>query len=256
MESKPLRVYLTGPVCAESGNEVVKENRFASRQARLLFVYLVCERAQPVHREQLADLLWPEATPQAWDSALKSLVSRLRQFLGRLTGTAAVPSISSQFGCYQIQLPQHTWIDLEAARNSVDEAEGALRSNDVASAWGPANVALTIAGRPFMPGEEGEWVGQKRSELRDSLVRALDSYAEICLRTAQPSLAVQVANQAISLEPFRETGYQYLMRAHDALGNRAQALRVYQRCRELLADELGVDPSPEIAARYMELLEK
>jgi len=44
------------------------------------------------------------------------------------------------------------------------------------------------------------------------------------------------------------------MRAHAALGNRAEALRTYHWCRELMADELGVSPSPETEAVYLEVL--
>ena len=254
LEPTPLRIYLSGRVCVESGRTVLQESQFPSRQARILFAYLVCQRAQPAPMEQLADLLWPEATPSAWDTALKSLVSRLRQFLRRLDEGLAAPSISSQFGCYQLQLPPYTWIDLEAARNSMDQAEGIIRSGDIRSAWGPTNVALAIARRPFLLGEDGEWVAMKRRELQDLLLRSLDCYVEICLHTGQGSLAVEMAGQAVSLEPFRETGYQHLMTAHAASGNRAEALRVYGRCRELLSEELGVDPSPETEALYLELL--
>ena len=44
------------------------------------------------------------------------------------------------------------------------------------------------------------------------------------------------------------------MRVHLAAGNRAEGLRAYERCRELLADELGIDPSAETRATYQELL--
>ena len=64
-----------------------------------------------------------------------------------------------------------------------------------------------------------------------------------------------MAEQAIALEPFRETGYRRLMEAHVASGNRAEALRVYERCRRLLADELGTYPSPETESLYRVLLE-
>jgi DNA-binding SARP family transcriptional activator len=59
---------------------------------------------------------------------------------------------------------------------------------------------------------------------------------------------------SIALEPFRETGYQRIMRACEAMGNRAEALRAYDRCRRLLAEELGTDPSPETNAIYQRLL--
>ena len=63
------------------------------------------------------------------------------------------------------------------------------------------------------------------------------------------------AEQTTALEPFRETGYRRLMEAHVAAGNRAEALRVYERCRRLLAEELGAYPSPETESIYRGLLE-
>ena len=62
------------------------------------------------------------------------------------------------------------------------------------------------------------------------------------------------AREAVALEPFRETSYQLLMRAHAAVGNRAEALRVYELCRSILSEELGVPPSSQTEAVYLEIL--
>ena len=76
-------------------------------------------------------------------------------------------------------------------------------------------------------------------------MKATLSSADINLRAAEA---------AIALTPFRERTYQLLMRVHAAAGNPAEALRVYDRCRRLLVEELGVQPAPEIAALYLALL--
>src|SRR5207247_1662863 len=86
-------------------------------------------------------------------------------------------------------------------------------------------------------------------------VRALSILADACLRSDDPTEAASWAEQVVALEPFRETGYRRLMEAHAAAGNRAEALRVYERCRRLLADELGAYPSPETEAVYRALLD-
>ena len=54
--------------------------------------------------------------------------------------------------------------------------------------------------------------------------------------------------------PLHEAAHRALMAAHDAAGNRAEALRAYQRARRLLAAELGIDPSAETEAAYLALL--
>jgi len=58
------------------------------------------------------------------------------------------------------------------------------------------------------------------------------------------------------VHPFRETGWQLLMRAHTAGGNTAEALRAYDRCRQLIASELGVGPSPETQAVHAQVLRR
>src|SRR5438477_12732180 len=58
------------------------------------------------------------------------------------------------------------------------------------------------------------------------------------------------SSDLIALSPFREAGYRRLMEAHVVAGNRAEALRVYEQCRQLLAEELGAYPSPETDPIY------
>ncbi|MSQ33364.1 MAG: hypothetical protein EXR60_02940 [Dehalococcoidia bacterium] len=70
----------------------------------------------------------------------------------------------------------------------------------------------------------------------------------------EPALALGAVRESVALEPYRETGYQRLMRVLAAQGNRAEALRVYESCRLLFATELGTDPSPETQKVYEDLL--
>lgn len=249
MTSSSPRLYVTGRVAVETAERVWDEGRFPSRQARLLFACLALAREHDVAREALAEILWPEGTPAAWDSALKALVSKLRHHLDGST-----VSVQTHFGCYRLELPSTSWLDWEAAKNAVDEAEGSLRAGDVHKAWGPVNIAVAIGKRGFLAGEHGEWVDARRRELNEILARGLTGYAEIALASNQAALAAQASQEAVDREPYRESGYQLLMRAHAALGNRAEALRVYHRCRELLSEELGVDPSPSTEAVYLQIL--
>jgi DNA-binding SARP family transcriptional activator len=241
-----LRIYLAGEPCLLGGRTLIRADRLPRRQGRIAFALLMSERPRAVPRAELADALWPDGPPPAQDVALSALASKLRALLmeaGASRGALAVAD-----GCYRVELPAGTWIDTEAAHAAVHDAEAALRSGAHPVAYGPATVAAAILRRPFLPGIEGDWVERRREALRGLLVRALDVLAEVHATNREPALAVRAAEQAVTLEPFRESGYRRLMRLHDGAGNRAEALRVYRRCRGLLARELGTAPSPETEA--------
>jgi DNA-binding SARP family transcriptional activator len=248
----PLRIYLTGRVCLERDRVLLDERRLGGRQGRLAFVYLVSERHRAVARDELAAELWPAAPPPSAERALNAIVSRVRT---ALEGAGLPPTaLASAFGCYRLHLPAGTWVDVEAAAHALDQAESALRAGDPKHAWGWASVPYYVAQRPFLAGEEGPWASRQRAALRGLFVRATECVGLGWLANGEPGLAAKLAAEVVALEPFRETGYQLLMRAHAAAGNRAEALRVYARCRALLADELGVPPSPETEAVYLVVL--
>ena len=242
----PLRLYLTGRVTAELGGERFDERSLRGRQGRRAFVYLALERARPVAIDELADAVWGTSTPAgAWETALSAIVSHVRACLRQLDRQCGVQTVS---GCYQLVLPSETWVDVEAAQHALEEAEAHVRADRTRDAWGPANVAASIAARPLLAGLDGDWITRARHRLRDTHVRALDCLAAVALATGEHPLAARLAHEITELEPFHETGWQRLMRAQAAGGNRAEALHVYARCKKLLADELGIAPSPETEA--------
>jgi YVTN family beta-propeller protein len=248
-----LKVFLAGRVAVETEGAVIDEERFPGRQGRLLFAYLVAEQGRAVPRDELAEALWGEAPPATWDKALTVIVSKLR---GVLTdrGIDGAKALTGAFGCYRLDLPEGSWVDVIVAANAAKEAEEALAAGDLEKAKAAAALAASLVRQPFLPGEEGTWVEEKRRELSDVRARALNALAEACLRSGDASEAVKWAEQIVALAPFRETGYRRLMEAHVGAGNRAEALQVYERCRRLLADELGTYPSPETESIYRGLL--
>ena len=247
------RIYLTGGVAIENGAELVREKQFPGRQGRVAFVFLAVNRRRSVHRDELMGAIWPDDSPAQTDGSLDAILSKLRGVL-KSAGFADHAGISVTSGSIAIQLPADTWIDIEAAGNALDEAEGALRRADLTSAWSLANVAVVISRRPFLPDVEAPWIESQRSGLRTLQMRALQCLVMVSAGNHEPRLAIQHAAEMVELEPFRETAYQLLMKMHAAAGDRAEALRVFAKCRELLRDELGVSPSPQTEAVYLEIL--
>jgi peptide/nickel transport system substrate-binding protein len=246
-------VSLTGRVAIEGDKASVDEQGFPGRQGRIVFAYLLAEPGRLVPRDELAEALWGETLPATWEKALAVLMSKLRGLLDAC-GVDGSAALTSAFGCYRLALPDGSWIDAAAAAESVQEAEAALAGGRADDARAEAAAAAALARRTFLPGEDGPWVEAKRAELGELLVRALACLAEAELGAGNAAGAAHHAEELTTLEPFRESGYRLLMRAHAAAGNPAEALRVYEHCRRTLDEELGTYPSAETETVYLEIL--
>jgi DNA-binding SARP family transcriptional activator/ABC-type branched-subunit amino acid transport system substrate-binding protein len=249
-----VKVHLTGKVTLESNGLELPDSNFPGRQGRLLFAYLVTEQGRAIPRDELADILWGESLPATWDKALTVLISKLRTLLAE-AGVEAGRALTSAFGCYRLDLPAESRVDVIEALDATRQAQRALAAGQFDDAKAAAEMAESVARKSFLPGETGDWVEAKRRELAEIRASATTALAEAHLRLGDAPSAVQWAERGVALEPFREAGYRQLMEAHRAAGNRAEALRVYEQCRGLLARELGTDPSPETESLFLSLLD-
>ena len=244
-----MRVQLCGRMCVQGDDgTMIDSSAFPGRQGRIVFACLV-STPQPVPREVLAGLLWPGRLPDAWRRDLAAVVSKLRALLARL-GLDATAALRGGGDSYQLVLSPRPEVDADAAVAWLAKAESAVRHGDLVGALRAAQAAAEVARRPFLPGEAGDWVAERQNALDGVLLAALEVVAE----AAEPPAAVRAAQEASALRPLRETSHLKLIRAHLRARNRAEALAAYARCRQLLAEELGVDPSPELQAVYLEAL--
>jgi SARP family transcriptional regulator, regulator of embCAB operon len=237
------------------------EGSLPGRQGRLLFVYLVLNRHRHVSRDQIAEALWREGEPASAgsagspgspgsasiDASLNPLLSKLRRVLG--------PGSLDGRSTLRINLPD-PWVDLEAATEAVHRAESAVAGRDWVRAWGPAQVALFVAQREVLVGEDVGWVDEVRRSLSEIEIRALECYAaaEFGVGGLELPGAVRSSRQLVRIAPLRETGYRYLMESLAAEGNLAESLHVYGELCDRLREQLGVSPSPATREVYQRLI--
>ena len=244
----PTRIQLCGPTVIERDGERL-ESRLPGRQGRLLFAYLVLNRHRLTSRDELAEAIWPRQLPAAAETGLNALISKLRKILGQevIGGRAAL----------RLMLGEEARVDVEAAAESAHRAESQVALGHWKQAWGPSLVAMFVAEREFLPGEDARWIDEQRRHLADIRLRALEAYAVAALGiggTEFPA-AVRAGHQLIALAPLRESGYRVLMRALASQGNVAEALHVHARLCEVLRNELGISPCAATQAVYHHLLQ-
>src|SRR5262245_25895072 len=214
----------------------------------MLFAYLALNTDRPVRRDELVECLWPARPPADRAAAVNTIVSRLRRALG----PGAIPGKSE----LSLALPPDAEIDVVFAAEAAARARSALEAGDWQGAWGPAHAALAIAERGLLPGLEAPWIDERRREVSELELEALELVAEVGLGLGGAELAAadRAAKAVVERVPFRESGHRLRMEVLADRGNVAEALQAYEEVRRLLADELGTTPSPELVALHERLL--
>ncbi|HWC85220.1 MAG TPA: AAA family ATPase [Solirubrobacteraceae bacterium] len=245
---EPLRIGLCGGLAVEFGGSRIEAD-LAGRQGREVFAYLALHRGRAVSRDELAALLWPERPPRAPEASLNTILARLRRVLG--------PAVLAPRAQLTLDLPPGSWVDVEAAQELAAGADALLADGSAGDALELAQAGFQLVAAPLLPELQHPWVEQRRGEVDDVCSRLLVSTVRAGLAVGGAGIddAERAAMRLVEREPFRESGYGLLMDVHAARGDVAEALLVYERLRALLQSELGIPPSPRIAARHGELLQ-
>nr|BFE76043.1 hypothetical protein GCM10020092_093440 [Actinoplanes digitatis] len=136
-----------------------------------------------------------------------------------------------------------------------DELVAAASGRTAGRALRPLTAAAHLAGRPLLEDvEHPEWAAEARERYRTRLVTTLLDAGGLALAAGEPSTALELAGRAVDIDPVAERGWAITMAAHRSLGDRVAALRAYDLCRRRLAEDLGVEPSAETRALFLELL--
>ncbi|REE95350.1 BTAD domain-containing putative transcriptional regulator [Thermomonospora umbrina] len=241
--SDNVRIGILGPVeVTEDGRQVT----VGGARLRALLTRLALDAGRVVPTERLIDDLWEDRPPAGAPNALQSLISRLRATVGR-------DLVETPAGGYRLAVPVVA-VDAHAfeaavaeARDVPDPAERSARLRDALASWrGPA--LADVSGLPFAEGPVARLEGLRRAAREDRVDAdlALGRHAELI-----PELQALAA-----ADPMREPLRARLMRALYGAGRPAEALAVYADIRRLLADTLGVDPSPELQALHLAMLRR
>jgi DNA-binding SARP family transcriptional activator len=241
------RIQLCGRLAVEIAGHRC-EDQLPGRQGRLLFCYLVANRARPVARRELLRVLWPDEPPATAETTLTGVLSRLRHVIGE--------NVLQGRDQLRLVLSPDSRIDLEVAFRAIHQAESAIASADWPQAWITGRAALHVSRREFAAGYDAPWIEERRQALSAVRASALECIGEAGLGLGGTEIAAaeRCGRALVSHEPYRESGYRLLMRGLEARGNVAEALAVYDQLRRLLRDELGTAPAAATQSLHKQLL--
>ncbi|KAA2262681.1 AfsR/SARP family transcriptional regulator [Solihabitans fulvus] len=238
-----MQVAMLGAFEVRTGDGVLAD--VPGARLRALLIALALEPGRVVPKATLVDWIWGERPPAESANALQRLASRLRKALpGGL--------VEGQTDGYRLTVDPDA-VDAVRFERLVGQARG---GDD------PQQAMLLREALGLWRGAAMQNVGLQDSAAFDAAVARLEGLRLAALEDrfdAEISLGhgaelVTELTDLVAAHPLRERLVAALMRALAAAGRSSEALLVYQRVREGLADALGVDPSPELSALHVALL--
>ncbi|MEU4306193.1 AfsR/SARP family transcriptional regulator [Streptomyces rochei] len=220
-------------------------------RARSLLVLLALEAGRPVTVDSLIEGLYGDHPPGDALNALQSQVSRLRR---DLRGAAPHELVESHPLGYRLAVDPDS-VDAHRFERLAAEGHRQLAAGDHAAAAATLRQALDLWQGP-VPVELGEAASARARahRLQDLRLAAAEDRAEAELALGGHRELVAELQQLVAAHPLRERPRGQLMRALYGSGRRADALAVYEDARRTLAEELGNDPSEELAAVHLAVL--
>jgi len=202
---------------------------------RRLIALLALAGSRPRHF--IAGTLWPECSEARALGSLRATLSRSSTRVRELIKTSGDT----------LSLIPDVRVDVDDVTAA---AQHVLRDP---RAMSHATLDMLV-GDELLPGWYDDWVLLRRERLRQLRLHALETMARRLSSNGRYAECVDAGLAAIEIEPLRESAHRTLIDAHLAEGNRVEALRQFRIYRDLLRNELGIEPSGSLVSRLGPLL--
>jgi len=217
-----------------------------SPKTQSLLAYFALHPNQPVERRRLAFLLWPRATESAARRNLRQYLHRLRRALDPLDLNELLQDVDG--GRMIFHPGEELWIDVSAFEKELARVPQNLQN--AADVPPSLLTLLELYGGDLLPDNYDDWVIPLRSHWQQQYLNLLQKLIQHAKKLRAFDQAIPLAERLTLADPLSENSHRLLMECHYLNEDRALALRQYERCRQILQDELDAAPMPGTIALF------
>ncbi len=205
------------------------------RKTRALLAVLAVDRARPMARERVAELLWPNSGPRQIQGSLAEALYSLRR---PLRGREVVVSHDGMLALGRDVATDVEEFDRQALAEDLAGLHRAVR----------AYAGPLLAGFPHVEDDFADWLTASRAEMERKALTVLARIGDLCTAGGDAAGALEAAERMFAIDPLREEVHLRLLEACAAAGRRAAGLRHYATIVETLKREFGVAPGAQTRA--------
>jgi DNA-binding SARP family transcriptional activator len=240
-----VRFRILGPL--EAAGDDGRPLDLGGAKPRALLTLLLSEPGRVVGVDRIVDTLWGDDPPPTVTGTLQSYVSQLRRVLEPGRGPRRAPQVLlTRPPGYLVQVGAGD-LDLLRFGQLVEEGDRAVAAGDPGTGAELLGQALALwRGEPLADLGDSPTTASDRLRLVELQVRARERRCDALLALGRPEAAVADLQRLVAEHPLRERLWARLVTALYLADRQADALDACRRCTELLREELGIDPGPEI----------
>jgi predicted ATPase len=233
-----MRIGLLGEL--EVHDDDGRDVAISGAKLRALLAVLALHAGRAVPTDQLVDALWGEDPPPAVRNGLQGLTSKLRRALG------SADAVTMRGGAYALELPADA-VDVHRYERLVTDARAAAARDDATTALTLLSEAESLwRGDPLADFTYEDFAALTIGRLSELRLSAVEERLDLELAIGRHLAVIPELEVLVRSHPLRERPRGLLMLALYRAGRQADALQVFQEGRRQLADELGLDPGPEL----------
>ena len=244
-----VRISVFGPVTVSCYGVAISGNAIGGRRARLALVALALSPA-PLSADQLAAVIWPAQRPPTWQAALRGTIRALRVRLAAAGGGERV-IVTTPAG---YELAPGVGVDSREAAATLRAASALAGQGRHEAAVQTAERLTSLSSEQLLPGEDAGWLDGYRAQADAVALQALELVSRSASALGDHHRAVAAGRRAVAANPLDERSHRALIGALRRGGDRAGVVLAYEACRQVLADQLGVDPAPETVDLYLKAI--
>lgn len=245
-----LRVQTLGNFCVWRGTRKIAGREWQRDKARQLFQLLISYPRRWLQRDEIVEILWPHLGPEAAMRDFKVALNALNKALEPQRSADDPFSFIVRHGsAYRLRPEADLHLDYVEFEQSCEQGLRSLDRGHAEDGITQLRSTLQLYNGDYLPDTLYEsWSNEPRDRILALYLRATDQLTTALIERGQYEEAINLCQQIVERDPCWERAYCTLMMAHTQQGNRALALRTYQRCVEALCTHLGVEPAPSTVA--------
>ena len=232
-----------GTIEIYSQNRVLTTADWMTQTSRDLFL-LFLSHPMGLTKGEVGLILWPDASSSELKLRFKNAIYRMRHAIGS-------DVVLFQDNIYMFNRAVDHDYDVQTFISAIKTAREEKQDQKKINAL---SLAVAVYKGEYLPSLDEEWVILDREKYKNMFIRAAEELAELYLKQDEVEKTIQTGELALEQDPYHEPLYRIIMQAYAIRGDRASISRQYEKCRKLLNDGIGLEPSDQTDQLFINLI--